>query len=389
MNASRRLSELLAAGAGGHDSSPRIFRAPARINLIGEHTDYNDGFVLPTNTGLYTWVAAYPRDDRCVRVKSLSLDKAAEFDLDEAFPAREGSWLNYVRGVAMELQRDGLPLQGADLVIDSDIPIGSGLSSSAALELAVGLAMLALSNQAMPPQQLARICQRAEHNFAGVKCGIMDQFSIACARKNHALLLDCQSLQTVHVPLPAEIGFIVTDSGVRHDLPDSDYDNRADECAEALAILTREEPGIRSFRDLDLAILDRYEKSLGPILFRRCRHVITENQRVHQLVAALGERSPATVGQLVTAAHASIRDDYEASCSQVDALVALANRCPEVFGSRMIGGGFGGCVLSVVAAENLEKAADAILEAYVREFGKEPWMHKATPAPPAMEMAQL
>ena len=389
MNASRRLSELLAAGAGGHDSSPRIFRAPARINLIGEHTDYNDGFVLPTNTGLYTWIAAYPRKDRCVRVKSLSLDKAAEFDLDEAFPAREGSWLNYVRGVAMELQRDGLPLQGADLVIDSDIPIGSGLSSSAALELAVGLAMLALSNQAMPPQQLARICQRAEHNFAGVKCGIMDQFSIACARKNHALLLDCQSLETVHVPLPPEIGFIVTDSGVRHDLPDSDYDNRADECAEALAILTREEPGIRSPRDLDLAILDRHEKSLGPILFRRCRHVITENQRVHQLVAALGERSLATVGQLVTAAHASIRDDYEASCPQVDTLVALANQCPDVFGSRMIGGGFGGCVLSVVAAESLEKAADAILEAYVREFGKEPWMHKATPAPPAMEMAQL
>jgi galactokinase len=388
MKASRRLSNLLASGTHGRNSSLRIFRAPARINLIGEHTDYNDGFVLPTNTGLYTWVTVCPRDDRRVSVTSLNLGQTEVFDLEESSPPGEGGWLDYVRGVAMELQREGLPLRGAELVIDSDIPIGSGLSSSAALELAVGHALLALSNQVVPLPELARICQRAEHNFAGVNCGIMDQFSIACARESHALLLDCRSLATVHVPIPASVGLIVTDSGVRHRLPDGEYGNRAAECAAALAILAREEPGISSLRDVDRTTLSRHENALEAALFRRCRHVVTENERVQQMVTALGDEDLEAIGQLVTAGHRSISSDFEASCPEVDALVALANRCPDVFGSRMIGGGFGGCVLSVVAADRLEKAADAILAACVREFGREPWMHKASPAPPAMEIAQ-
>jgi galactokinase len=330
-------------------------------------------------------VAAAARDDRHVDVLSLDLDASAAFGLDGLAPGDHVGWIDYVRGVAAELEAAGVMLGGADLVIESDIPAGAGLSSSAALELAAARAFLALAGEAMRPERLAVICQRAEHRFAGVRCGIMDQYTVACAKRRHALLLDCRSLAVTQVAIPRDIGFVLTDSGVRHRLPDGDYNNRADECAAALELLSRQEPGLRSLRDADLAMLDRHGAALGDPLYRRCRHVVSENARVEQAVAALRTGASRDLGALLDQSHASLRDDYEVSCAEVDAVVELANASPAVCGSRMIGGGFGGCVLSVTAIADLGKACEDIRAGYIGAFGREPWMHIVRPAHPAQE----
>jgi len=361
-------------------------KAPARVNIIGEHTDYNGGFVLPTTTALYTRVVAVPRMDRAVEVHSTHYGETHSFRLDDIHRGEEVTWVEYVKGVAAELQADGIELTGATIEIASEIPVGGGLSSSASLELAIARALLAIAGVFVAAPDLAQLCQRAEHQYPRVRCGIMDQYTIACAEKDHAILLDCRSLAVEQVPIPAHARFIVTDSGVRHRLPDGQYNNRRDECMEAARILSSEVPGVTSLRDVDIRTLEAKRETLGETLYRRCRHVASENERVQAAVAALRGDDMATLGQQLNACQASLRDDFEVSCDEIETLVRIANECTGVLGSRMVGAGFGGCVLSLTSADEVDNAVAEISNDYNASFGRQPWIHVVEPSEPVREI---
>lgn len=360
--------------------------APARINIVGEHTDYNGGLVLPTATALTTTVQARPRSDSRIEARSEHFGETKSVDLAEPQSGDSRGWIAYIRGVVAELQAAGVALKGAELRISSDIPIGGGLSSSASLELAVATALLAVAGKKLPAVELAGLCQRAERNHAGVQCGIMDQYTIACAEKGHAILLNCQTLEVEQVPLPAVFGLIVTDSGVRHRLPDGDYNERADECAAAADILSQGASNIKVLSDANLDLINARKADLGETLYRRSRHVVTENARVRGAVKALRGRDVRRLGSLLSASHKSLRDDFEVSCDEIESLLKAANACDKVTGARMVGGGFGGCVLAVCRADDLQAAADEIRQNFARVSGAMPWQHAVVAAHPARVM---
>ena len=283
------------------NGEPRLFRAPARTNIIGEHTDYNDGLVLPTTTALYTWVAAKPRDDRTVNVSSLVANETVSLDLDDLLAGPATSWSRYIAGVLLEIEREGLRLNGADLFIDTDIPIGGGMSSSASLELAAGRALLDVSSQSLDRRRLAELCQTAEVETVGVKCGIMDQYAIACCQRGRAMLIDCRTLDVRQVVLPKHAAFLIVDTGVRHQLPDGDYNDRRFECERALSILNAGQARFDSLRDVSLSQLAAAADSLGEVLYRRCNHVISENQRVADAVATLNAGDLEGLGRQMSA----------------------------------------------------------------------------------------
>lgn len=356
-------------------------QAPARVNIIGEHTDHNDGFVLPTTTALFTRLSANRRKDRVIEVTSAHFNETRHFDFDDLHPSKEVAWIDYIRGVAAELKADGVELKGLSIAIDTDIPIGGGLSSSASLELSVAMAFLIAAGATRDPRRIAELCQRAERRFAGVQCGIMDQYAVACANKGCAVLLDCRSLDAEQIPIPAEARLILIDSGVRHRLPDGQYNNRTDECAEAVRRL-----GLQSLRELDAKVLERQREKLGDVLYRRCRHVITENARVLESVEALNSKNLARLGNLLNECHESLRDDFEVSCDEIESLVRIANSCPGVLGSRMVGGGFGGCVLALTTADKIDAIVERLVVDYRAVFGRKPWLHVVDAADPAMEI---
>jgi galactokinase len=366
----------------------RRFHAPARVNIIGEHTDYNDGLVLPTTTALFTSVTAVPRPDRIIRIESREMRNVQSFDLDNIEPAKNPGWIDYAKGVAAELEAEGIHLQGANLEIESRIPLGGGLSSSASFELAVATALLRLADRSLPGPSLATICQRAEIRYAGVNCGIMDQFTVACCKRGNAILLDCRSLDAEQVAIPQSAGMLIIDSGVKHRLPESAYNKRLDECAEAVNILSQDAPQIVALRDLKMDMLEMQKDRLGDLLYRRCRHVVSEIQRVRDAFAALQAGDLSNLGKLISASHASLRNDYEVSCDEVDQLVAIADQSPGVLGSRMIGAGFGGCVLSLVESDNIDEAARQVRQKYEDLTGDEPWMHIVQAADPAREIVR-
>ncbi len=388
LNMPARFSEVLHDfGAGNADSSVLV-KAPARVNIIGEHTDYNDGFVLPMSTAIFTWAKASPRDDRKISVTSHNVGETCLFELDGIQPGQSPSWVEYVKGVAAELEGLGIVLRGADILIDSDIPLGAGLSSSASLELAVAKALLAIAGESVPGPELAKLCQRAEHRYAGVQCGIMDQYTLNCAEEGHAILLDCRSLEVLQIPMPPEFGLILTDCGVKHRLPDGHYNSRADECTTAVQILARDRPQIKSLRDLRADVLEANQSALGDVLYRRCRHVVSENERVKSAVQAIENGELQKLGALFDACHTSLRDDYEVSCDELEALVKAANASKGVFGSRMVGAGFGGCVLSVCNSDRATEVATEIRANYATVTGEEPWQHIVEPAKPARVITQ-
>ena len=331
--------------------------APARVNIIGEHTDYNDGLVLPSCTALYTRVTARGRQDRQILARSSTTDEQGEVSLDAMRSGQGGGWLEYIKGVAAGLQSSGINLPGADLEIESSIPLGAGLSSSASLELSIARALLALSAAEIDAPTLAVLCQKAEQDYAGVNCGVMDQYAVACAEFGNALLLDCRAMQTSQVKLPNELALILTDSGVRHSHSDNDYNARRDECAAAIAIFAETTPQVSSLRDVDENILQASKAGLGDTLFRRCRHVLTENERVGNVVQACADDDLLGIGEMLTAGHVSLRDDYEVSCAKVDELVDSANRVEAVLGSRMVGGGFGGCQYAIAGSDRQGRRA--------------------------------
>lgn len=359
------------------------YRAPGRVNIIGEHTDYNDGFVLPTTTSAYTNVTAERRDDRQVRLRSRNLNDAKSFSLDDVATSDSPTWADYARGVAVEIEAHGIALCGADITIDGNIPIGGGLSSSASFEVGIAVALLDIAGATLPDKRIAQLCQLAEIHFAGVNCGIMDQMAIAGCERGKAMLIDCRTLHTQHADIPDHARLLVVDSGVRHLLPESDYNERATECADAASILSRNDAGVKALRDVSVEMLESSRDELGELLFRRARHIVTENQRVLDAFDALQSADLQSLGQLVSQSHASLRDDFQISCGPVDQLVEIADTCSGALGSRQIGGGFGGCVLCLTTDEYLDAVREQIAVEYGRISGQTPWVHVVEPSDPA------
>lgn len=366
-----RLRERFAARFG---SVPRLFRAPGRVNLIGEHTDYNEGFVMPAALDCSAWVAAAPLAGRELRVWSESFpeEEPAVFALDSPAPRRRGHWSDYVVGVAVELMRAGHRLGGANLLVHGEVPLGSGLSSSAALEVASAFALLGLGGAAVDRLAVARLCQRAENDFVGMNCGIMDQYVACFGAAGRALLIDCRSLGARALPLPVGYRLVVCDSMVKHALAGSQYNRRRAECAAGVRVLAARFPAVRALRDAEQRQLDECRAALGEVVYRRCRHVVSENARVLEAAAALESGALERLGALMAASHESLRDDYEVSCGELDHLVAIARALDGVLGARMTGGGFGGCTVNLVAGDKVEACRAAIAGGYRRATGKSP-----------------
>lgn len=340
-----------------------LVQAPGRVNLIGEHTDYNDGFVLPCAINHGTVIAASPRDDAIVRVVAADYrGEIDEFRLDETInPQADILWPNYVRGVVKYLQEHGLALRGADLALAGDVPQGAGLSSSASLEVAVAQAFKTLQGlDSLSPTDMALIAQRAENRFVGCNCGIMDQLISARGEAGHALLIDCRSLDAKAVPMPADLAVMIVHSRVRRGLVDSEYNTRRQQCEAAASHF-----GVKALRDLDLATLESRASELEPVVYRRARHVITENQRTVDAAAALAAGDLRKMGALMAASHDSMRDDFEITVPAIDQLVKiLQNAIGEIGGARMTGGGFGGCVVALMP----QGKVDAVRAAVERDY---------------------
>ncbi len=359
------LNRLIAEFTQRYGATPRLFSAPGRVNLIGEHTDYNDGFVLPMAIDRRTYVAIAPRHDRRVRVASSVLNDTIEFAIDEPNDLPERKWTKYIAGVAWTLQRQGIAVNGADVMIDSDVPIGAGLSSSAALEVAVGKALSAIAHTTISPKDLALVAQQAEHEFVGAKVGIMDQLAATLGRKNHALLIDCRSLEAKQISLAKlNATIVVCNTRVKHELASSAYNVRRAECEQGVELLRKHFPEIRALRDVSVADFEKYENEFPEALRRRSRHVVTENERSLKAAEALERGDRDQLGQLIRQSHASLRADYEVSCHELDLMVEIASRHEGVFGARMTGGGFGGCTLNVVREDAVPKFTHAVREEY-------------------------
>lgn len=353
-----------------HGRAPRLFQAPGRVNLIGEHTDYNDGFVMPVAIDLRTTVAIAPRADRQLRLRSLNFGESVEFRLPEAGgePLRAhpvGHWSDYVCGVAVTLERAGYRLTGADLLIHGAVPIGSGLSSSAALEVAAGLALLASAGHALPGGELARLCQRAENDYVGMRCGIMDQFTSSCGRAGHAILLDCRTLEHRLLAVP-DVQVVVCNTMIRHRLAGGEYNRRRAECEEALRLLRDAAPELGALRDVSAELLQAQRQRMPQVVYRRARHVVSENRRVLEAAAALDRQDLATFGRLLGESHYSLRDDFEVSCDELDLMVRLATGIEGVIGARMTGGGFGGCTVNLVRSDCVDAFRRVITDGYRR-----------------------
>jgi len=351
---------------------PTIFRAPGRVNLIGEHTDYNDGFVLPSAIGLYTSVAVSPRQDRQLVIRSQQFPGHFAFNLDDLPQRRTGSWCDYVVGIAAVLEQDGHPLKGANLFVHSEVPIGAGLSSSAAVEVASALALISLNGAVVPLADVAKLCQRSENTFIGAHVGIMDQFVSCFGKAGHALLLDCRSLQFELIPIPDRARMVVCNTMVKHEHASGEYNRRREECEEGVRILSQWYPEIRALRDLSIDQLVQHEKDIPEKIFRRCRHVVKENERVRDGSRRLRAGDLNGFGERMRESHRSLRDLYEVSCGELDIMVEAAEGLPGYYGGRMTGGGFGGSTINLVEATEAEAFADQISDRYQQATGINP-----------------
>jgi galactokinase len=375
--------DLARAFAATFGRTSRLYRAPGRLNLIGEHTDYNDGFVMPIALDRATWVAAAPRDDRALVVRSREYGETVAIDLADQRGAeavrkdgrtrsgRSQHWSNYVRGVAAVLG-ETTPLAGADLLVASDVPIGAGLSSSAALEVACGYALLDLAGADINLTALALACQRAEHEYAGTRCGVMDQMIACYGRADHALMLDTRTLERRWLPMPPGVRVLACNTMVKHELASGEYNARRADCEAGVKALGRRSPAIRALRDATLSDLDTVKGDVPDRVYRRCRHVVTENARVEHAAAALAGGDYAAFGRLMDASHQSLRDDYEVSCGELDTMVAIARGMRDVYGARMTGGGFGGCAVALVDRGAADDAARCIAQRYEAAIGRRP-----------------
>jgi galactokinase len=347
-----------------------VVRAPGRVNLIGEHTDYNDGFVLPAAIDRATYIAAAPRSDRRVRVFAADLNESDEFAIDHIEPSGIRPWSNYIRGMVRSLLAAGHVINGADMVVSSSVPRGAGLSSSAALEVATGYVFQLFYDLNILGEELALMAQATENHFVGVNCGIMDQFIVTLGQAHHALLIDCRDLSYQAVSVPENAAIVICDSHIERSLAASAYNQRRAECEQAVEILSTSLPGIKALRDVTSQQLQQYSQALPSIVLQRARHVISENERVLSGVAALRAGNVAEFGRLMNASHASMRDDYNVSIPEMDALVASAQRVSGCYGSRLTGAGFGGCTVSLVENGAVEHFRHEVAAAYLAATGR-------------------
>jgi galactokinase len=368
----RLAARLVDVEPGASREHVRVVRAPGRVNLIGEHTDYNDGLVLPAAIGLELRIALVPTDDGRVEI---TLDESGErdgFDLDQ-IGDKKGAWIDYVAGTAWAMREAGVPVSGFRGLLASSIPEASGLSSSAALELA---SAWALSRAEAPPvdsMELARLCQRAENEYVGVRTGLMDQFAVSHGVAGSALLLDCRSFEWRPVPLPLErVSTVVAHTGSPRKLAKSEYNARREACEAAVRVLAERDPDIRSLRDVRPERLTEVERLVDPVTYRRVRHVVTENVRVLDTEAALGRGDLPAVGALFGESHRSLRDDYEVSSQELDTLVDIATSVDGTVGARMTGAGFGGCIVALVERGAEDAVRGAIENRYEEQTGLAP-----------------
>lgn len=346
-----------------------VVRAPGRVNLIGEHTDYNDGFVFPLAIDRATWIALRPRPDQRVLLHSLDHDETVQFDLS-GFSKNQGHWAEYPRGVAWVLREAGYPLAGWEGSTICDVPMGAGLSSSASFEMAVARAFQAVAGFEWQPVVMAKLAQRAENQWVGVNCGIMDQMVCAAGKADHAMLLDCRSLAIQHLPLPPGTVVVVLDTGTRRGLVNSAYNERRAQCEAAARYF-----GVPALRDVSLKQFEAQASGLDELTRRRARHVVTENERTLQAAEALRRGDATTMGMLMNASHESLRHDFEVCNDALNAMVDCAREAPGCFGARMTGAGFGGCAVALVAAEQADRFVAKVGPAYTHRTGRVPHIY--------------
>jgi galactokinase len=356
-------------------SRPRIYRAPGRVNLIGEHTDYNDGFVMPAAVAFSTYVAIAARRDRKLVLRSEEFAGDFEFDLDHLPSQRTRGWCDYVLGVAAVLRQQKYQLAGANLLVHGEVPIGAGLSSSAAVEVASALALLSLDGTQLPLPEIAKLCRQAENEFVGARVGIMDQFVSCMGKAGHAILLDCRSLESKLVPIPVSLRLVVCNTMVKHDLATGAYNTRRTECEEGVRYFAKYDPAIHALRDVSPELLDRHARDLPAVIRKRCCHVVRENQRTVEAASALAKGDLDQMKQLMRESHCSLRDLYEVSCRELDIMVEAAEGLPGFCGGRMTGGGFGGCTVNLVRQENAEEFATQVAERYRHATGITPQVY--------------
>ena len=361
------------------DSPSLVVRAPGRVNLIGEHTDYNDGFVLPVAVDRAAWLAVSPREDSWSTVRAIDMKNDEQsFPVDQV-PSSDGGWADYPKGVVWAFLEQGLKPVGINAVLTSDVPVAAGMSSSAALEVAFAYAWDQLSDFGMSMPDLALLCQRAENQYVGVNCGIMDQMISACGKAGHAMMLDTRTLERAYFSMPEGIAIVVADSMVRRALTGSEYNVRRAQCEEAVAILQEHLSDVAALRDVTVEQLLQFEEMLPEVVYRRARHVVTENARVLEVSRALYEGRIAYVGELLIEGHRSLRDDYEVSIPELDTLVEAAVEVDGCYGARLTGAGFGGCIIALVDEGAVTDVEAHLGKVYEAKHGTAPTVYVTRP----------
>jgi galactokinase len=363
-----------------YGSRPAVFSAPGRVNLIGEHTDYNDGFVLPSTIGFYAHLAVAARSDRKLVMRSTEFAQGYEADISGPRVSKVGGWCDYVLGVAVQLMHQGVQVPGANILVHGEVPIGAGLSSSAALEVASAMALLSLAKAEMPLKEVAKLCQRAENEFVGAHVGIMDQFVSCHGRKNEAVMLDCRSLDYELVSIPESVKFVICNTMVKHELSGGEYNVRREQCEAGVRILAEAYPDVRALRDVSIEQLESQKAAMPEVIYRRCLHVVQEDDRVVETVQRLRAGDLNSVGRLMAESHASLRDLYEVSCAELDVMVEAAQGLPGFIGGRMTGGGFGGCTVNLLEERHASRFAEEITQRYRRKTGILPTVYVCSAA---------
>jgi galactokinase len=359
---------------GPSDGKVHVIRAPGRVNLIGEHTDYNDGFVFPMAIEPHVLVVCRARNDGKIRLASTVFPKRiVEFAIDKRIARGEPSWANYPKGVVAGLIGAGIPLIGMDAMFSNTLPVGGGLSSSAAIEVGMARALLALAGTTMDAQRIALLCQKAEHEYAGAPVGIMDQTIVAAGRAGHAMLLDCRDLSKQFIQIDAnELRVLIANSMVKHELTGGEYAERRRQCEEGVAFFRKSNADIKALRDVSMSQVVAAKKELSDVVFRRCRHVVGEIARTTEATRELSARNYERFGELMIESHNSLRDDYEVSVPELDYLVEQAMTVKGVYGARMTGGGFGGCIVALAQPRSVDALTGHLSKSYTAKFGKTP-----------------
>lgn len=366
------LNEVKTSFSERFGAEPIVIKAPGRINLIGEHTDYNNGFVLPAAVDQAIYLAISKSGSSQSTLVSLDMNQTFEFSIDHFQPTKEMPWANYLMGVVAEIQKSGREVSGFNIVFSGDVPQGSGMSSSAALECGTCFALNELFGLSIPKVEMVKMSQKAEHNYAGVMCGIMDQFASMMGSADHALLLDCESLEYRHFPIELTDHVIVLcNSNVSHNLADSEYNIRRQQCEEGVGLLQKYFPNVKSLRDVTLDQLNAHQAELSAVVYKRCKYVIEENERVMNMTRAMEAGEIDALGEILTVAQEGMRSEYEVSCKEIDFMADFANNREDVVGARMMGGGFGGCTINLVSKGSEDQFISELNTAYKEQFNKE------------------